>query len=65
MGAVMYSGNFAAESPNGIGYVVPGCVEDGAWMLWENCSAAVAVAVLARFFLDKFSKKTLFVGHFP
>ena len=27
------------------GYVVPGCVEDGTWMLWENSSAAVAVAV--------------------
>ena len=28
------------------GYVVPGCVEDGAWMAWGN-SSAVAVAVLA------------------
>ena len=27
------------------GYVVPGYVEDGTWMLWENSSAAVAVAV--------------------
>ena len=30
------------------GYDIPGCVEDGAWMLWENSSvvvAAVAVAV--------------------
>ena len=26
------------------GYDIPGCVEDGAWMLWENSSAAVAVA---------------------
>jgi hypothetical protein len=25
-------------------YVVPGCLEDGAWMLWENSSAAVVVA---------------------
>ena len=28
------------------GYVVPGCVEDGAWMIWEN-SSAVAIAVVA------------------
>ena len=29
-------------------YVVPGCAEDGAGMLWENSSAAVvAAAVLA------------------
>ena len=27
------------------GYDIPGCVEDGAWMLWENSSAAVAAAV--------------------
>ena len=39
------------------GYVLAGCLEDGAWMLWQNSSAAVAVAVVvARFFLDKFSK---------
>ena len=31
------------------GYVVPGCVEDGTWMLWENSSVAVvAIAVVAR-----------------
>ena len=30
-----------------MGYVVPGCVEDWAWMMWEN-SSAVAVAVLAQ-----------------
>ena len=31
------------------GYDIPGCVEDGAWMLWENSSvvAAVAAAVVA------------------
>ena len=40
------SGEFALT-----GYVVPGCVENGAWMLWGNSSAA-AVAVLARSFLD-------------
>ena len=40
------------------GYVVPGCVEDGAWMLLGNSSVVVAAAVvvLARLFLDKFSK---------
>ena len=26
-------------------YDILGCVEDGAWMLWENSSAAVAAAV--------------------
>ena len=26
------------------GYDIPGCVDDGAWMLWENSSAAAAVA---------------------
>ena len=35
-------------------YVDPGCVEDGAWMLWGNSSAA---AVLARSFLENFTKK--------
>ena len=46
------------------GYVVPGCVEDGTWMLWENSSVVVVVAVvavLARYFLDNFSKKSLFL----
>ena len=28
------------------GYVVPGCVEDGTWMLWQNSSAAAAAAVV-------------------
>ena len=27
------------------GYDIPGCVEDGACMLWENSSAAAAAAV--------------------
>ena len=27
-------------------YDIPGCVEDGAWMLWENCSVAVAVVAV-------------------
>ena len=26
---------------------IPGCMEDGAWMLWENSSVAVAAAVVA------------------
>ena len=25
------------------GYDIPGCMEDGAWMLWENSSVVVAV----------------------
>ena len=38
------------------GYVVPGCVEDGAWMLrGDYYVAAVLVAVLARRFLDNVS----------
>ena len=28
------------------GYDIPGCVEDGAWMLWRN-SSVVAVVVVA------------------
>ena len=27
------------------GYDIPGCVEDGAWMLWENSSVVAAAAV--------------------
>ena len=30
------------------GYDIPGCVEDGAWMLWENSSVAVVVVAVAR-----------------
>ena len=29
------------------GYDIPGCVEDGAWMLWENSSVAVVAVVAA------------------
>ena len=43
------------------GYVVPGCVKDGTWMLWEK--ASVVVAVLARYLLDKFLKNRNF-SHF-
>ena len=35
------------------GYDIPGCVDDGAWMLWENSSAAVAVAAVAHPGLEK------------
>ena len=28
------------------GYDIPGCVEDGAWMLWENSSVVVVAAVV-------------------
>ena len=28
------------------GYDIPGCVEDGAWMLWENSSVVIVVAVV-------------------
>ena len=28
------------------GYVVPGCVEDGPWMLWETSSVVVAAVVI-------------------
>ena len=38
--------NNRSEGFSLMGYVVPGCVEDGAWMLWENSSVAVAVAVV-------------------
>ena len=29
------------------GYDIPGCVDDGAWMLWRNSSVAVVAAVVA------------------
>ena len=29
------------------GYDIPGCMEDGAWMLWENSSAVAVVAAAA------------------
>ena len=31
------------------GYVVAGCVGDGAWMLWESSSAVVVVVAVALF----------------
>ena len=34
------------------GYDIPGCVDDGAWMPWEN-SSAVAVAAVAHPGLEK------------
>ena len=45
------------------GYVVPGCVEDGTWMLWENSSAVAAAVAVARYFLDKFSEKIDMFSH--
>ena len=45
--------NYRSEGFALTGYVVPGSVEDGAWMLWEN-SSVVAAAVLVRSFLDIF-----------
>ena len=37
-------------------YVVPGCVEDGAWMLLENSSVVAAAAVVAQLVFEN--------GHF-
>ena len=37
------------------GYDIPGCVEDGAWMLWRNSSVAVAVAAAAHPDLGKWA----------
>ena len=36
------------------GYVDPGCVEDGAWMLWGSSSIVAVAPVLARHFFDNF-----------
>ena len=46
MGAVMYS-LYLSEGFAFMGYDIPGFVEDGAWMLWENSSVVVAVVVVA------------------
>ena len=46
------------------GYVVPGCVEDGIWMLWGNSSVAVVAAAVARSFLDNSSTKIICVNRF-
>ena len=35
------------------GYDIPGCMEDGAWMLWENSSVVVAAAAVAHPGLEK------------
>ena len=45
----MFSENDRSEGFALTGYDIPGCMEDGAWMLWENFSvvAAAAVAVAA------------------
>ena len=42
------------------GYDIPGCVEDGAWMLWENSSVVVvAVVVVAHPDLEMGSSRVL------
>ena len=50
-----------------MGYVVPGYVEDGAWMLWGYASVAVAVAVvvvlLARSFVRQFVGQGIVFSH--
>ena len=38
---------FRSEGFTLTGYDIPGCVEDGAWMLWENSSVAAAVFAAA------------------
>ena len=35
------------------GYDIPGCVEDGAWMLWENSSVAAVAVVVAHLVLGR------------
>ena len=35
------------------GYDIPGCMEDGAWMLWENSSAVAVAAAVAHPGLEK------------
>ena len=45
------------------GYVVPGSVEDGTWMLWKTSSVAdvpAAVVAVAHYSLDTFANKELF-----
>ena len=42
-----------------MGYVVPGCVEYGAWILWGNSSAA---AMRAGYGLDKVSEKNVMLS---
>ena len=47
-----YNNAYRSEGFALTGYDIPGCVEDGAWMLWEN-SSAVAVAAVAHPGLEK------------
>ena len=54
--------NYRSEGSALTGYVVPGCVEVGAWMLWGNSFAAAAVP--ARSFLDNFVKQVVIFSHF-
>ena len=41
----MYIDAYRSEGFALTGYAIPGCVEDGAWMLRENSSVVVVVAV--------------------
>ena len=43
----MYIYIYRSEGFAFTGYDIPGCVEDGAWMLWENSSVAVVVVAVA------------------
>ena len=43
-----------------MGYDIPGCVEDGAWMLWENSSVAVVVVAVAHLGLGGGGKNSAF-----
>ena len=44
-----------------MGYDIPGCVEDGAWMLWRHSSVVSVAVVLARFFSDNFCNISTFL----
>ena len=44
VGGKSVRGYYRSEGFALTGYDIPGCMEDGAWMLWENSSVVVAVA---------------------
>ena len=43
----IYIYNCCSEGVALTGYVVPECMEDGVWMLWQNFSAVVVATVAA------------------
>ena len=43
---IPYQCPYPSEGFTLTGYDIPGCVEDGAWMLWENSSVVVAVVAV-------------------